>query len=138
MTMPDDIQAYNKNLIEQFRADGGASMGDRPLLLLTTVGRKSGKPRTTPMMFVQDEDRLLVIASNSGAPKDPDWYHNLTVDPYVTVETPGHEFKARATPLTGDDYDRTWASVKAKFPFFQEHDDRAGRQIPVVALTKAD
>jgi hypothetical protein len=47
MTMPDDIQAYNKNLIEQFRADGGASMGDRPLLLLTTVGRKSGKRRTT-------------------------------------------------------------------------------------------
>jgi deazaflavin-dependent oxidoreductase (nitroreductase family) len=79
-----------------------------------------------------------VIASNSGAPKDPDWYRNLTADPYVTVETPGHEFKARATPLTGDDYDRTWASVKAKFPFFQEHDDRAGRQIPVVALTKAD
>jgi deazaflavin-dependent oxidoreductase (nitroreductase family) len=138
MTMPDDVHAYNEKLIEQFRTDGGASMGDRKLLLLTTVGRKTGKRRTTPMMFVEDEDRLLVIASNAGAPTDPDWYRNLTADPYVTVETPGHEFKARATPLTGAEYDRTWADVKEKFPFFAEHDERAGRQIPVVALTKAD
>jgi deazaflavin-dependent oxidoreductase (nitroreductase family) len=138
MTMPDDQNAYNENLIEQFRADGGAAMGDRPLLLLTTVGRKTGKRRTTPMMFVRDEDRLLVIASNNGATAAPDWYRNLVADPYVTVETPGHEFKARATPLTGDDYDRTWTSVKEKFPFFAEHEQRAGRQIPVVALAKAD
>jgi deazaflavin-dependent oxidoreductase (nitroreductase family) len=138
MTMPDDMLAYNKNLIEQFRADGGASMGDRPLLLLTTLGRKTGKRRTSPMMFVQDEDRLLVIASNSGATVPPQWYRNLVADPYVTVETPGHEFKAQATPLTGADYERTWASIKEKFPFFAEHEARAGRQIPVVALAKAD
>ena len=138
MTMPDDQLAYNRNLIQQFRADGGASMGDRPLLLLTTMGRVSGKRRTAPMMFVRDEDRLLVIASNDGAPGDPHWYRNLIVDPYVTVETPGQEFKARATPLTGADYDRVWAEIKAKYPFFAEHEKRAGRRIPVVALAKAD
>ncbi|HEV8569854.1 MAG TPA: nitroreductase/quinone reductase family protein [Actinoplanes sp.] len=138
MTMPEDRRAYNRTLIRQFRADGGASMRDRPLLLLTTMGRVSGEPRTTPMMSVRDGDRLMVIASNDGAPADPQWYRNLIADPNVTVETPGQEFKARATPLTGDDYDRQWAAIKQKYPFFAEHEKRAGRRIPVVALTKTD
>jgi deazaflavin-dependent oxidoreductase (nitroreductase family) len=138
MTMPDDMLAHNRQLIEEFRADGGASMGDRPLLLLTTVGRRTGMRHTSPMMYVRDADRLLVIASNNGAPKPPLWYSNLLADPYVTVETPGHEFKATAMPLTGADYDRTWAMIKQKFPFFADHEQRAHRQIPVVQLTKAD
>ena len=138
MTMPDDMLAHNRDLIEQFRADGGKSMGDRPLLLLTTNGRRTGKRRTSPMMFVPDEDRLLVIASNAGATRDPMWYRNLLADPYVTVELPGHEYKAQAYPLTGADYDRAWSAIKTKYPFFAEHEQRAGRTIPVVALTRAD
>jgi deazaflavin-dependent oxidoreductase (nitroreductase family) len=138
MTMPDDMLAHNRQLIEQFRADGGASMGDRPLLLLTTVGRRTGKHRTSPMMYVSDEDRLLVIASNNGAPAPPLWYENLLADPHVAVETPGHAFNATAAPVVGADYDRTWAMIKGRFPFFAEHEAKAGRTIPVVALTKAD
>jgi deazaflavin-dependent oxidoreductase (nitroreductase family) len=139
MTMPDDVLAYNRQLIDQFRSDGGASMGDRPLLLLTTLGRRSGKKRTSPMMYVRDGDQLLVIASNNGAAADPAWYHNLVDDPHVTVEVPGQEFKATAKPLTGADYDREWTRIKAKFPFFAEHDKRSGdRKIPVVALIKTD
>ena len=138
MTAPDDQLAVNRNLIEQFRADGGAAMKNRPLLLLTTLGRRSGKRRTTPMMFVRDQDRLLVIASNNGATADPQWYRNLLVDPYVTVETPGHQFKGQATPLEGVDYEQAWADIKAGYPFVAEHEQRARRRIPVVALTKAD
>jgi deazaflavin-dependent oxidoreductase (nitroreductase family) len=138
MTMPDDLLAHNRQLIEEFRADGGASMGNRPLLLLTTLGRRTGKRRTSPMMYVRDGDRLLVIASNNGAKQPPLWYSNLLADPQVTVETPGDEFNAVATPLTADDYQRTWAMVKEKFPFFAEHEQRSGRQIPVVSLTKTD
>lgn len=138
MTMPDDLLAHNRALINQFRADGGASMGDRPLLLLTTRGRRSGQPRTSPMMYVKGEDRLLVIASNNGATADPEWYRNLSVDPQVTVEVPGQTYQARATPLTGADYDREWARIKKAFPFFAEHEVGAGiRQIPVVALVAA-
>jgi F420H(2)-dependent quinone reductase len=130
---------YNRKLIGEFRADGGKSMGDRPLLLLTTLGRTTGKQRTSPMMYVPDEDRLLVVASNAGAAEDPQWYRNLQVDPYVRVEVPGHEYRARATPLTGADYDRQWAAITAKYPFFLEHQEKAGRRrIPIVALTKAD
>jgi deazaflavin-dependent oxidoreductase (nitroreductase family) len=134
MTMPDDMLAHNRELIGQFRADGGASMGDRPLLLLTTVGRRSGEPRTSPMMYVEGDDRLLVIASNAGAKTDPQWYRNLSADPQVTVEVPGRTYQAKATPLTGADYEREWARIKQTFPFFADHETSAGRQIPVVAL----
>jgi deazaflavin-dependent oxidoreductase (nitroreductase family) len=138
MTMPDDVLAYNRKLIGEFRADGGKSMGDRPLLLLTTVGRRTGEARTSPMMYVRSGDRLLVIASNNGAAQDPLWYRNLTARPSVTVEVPGERFEARAEPLTGDEYDREWAAIKQSFPFFAEHETRAGdRRIPVVALVRA-
>jgi deazaflavin-dependent oxidoreductase (nitroreductase family) len=113
-------------------------MGNRPLVLLTTVGRKTGMPHTTPMMYVRDGDRIFVIASNAGAPADPHWYRNLVADPAVTVELPGQEFKARATPLEGPDYERTWKMIKERYPFFAEHDERAGRRIPVVELTRND
>jgi deazaflavin-dependent oxidoreductase (nitroreductase family) len=138
MTIPDDMREHNRQLIEQFRADGGVSMGNRPLVLLTTVGRTTGRPRTTPMMYVRDGDRIFVVASNAGAPADPQWYRNLLVDPSVTVELPGEEFKAGAAPLAGADYDRTWAMIKDRYPFFAEHDQRAGRQIPVVELIRRD
>jgi deazaflavin-dependent oxidoreductase (nitroreductase family) len=138
MTMPDDLLAHNRQLIEQFRADGGVSMGDRPLLLLTTTGRKSGEQRTSPMMYVRDGERLLVIASNNGATADPAWYRNLTADPVVRVEVPGQDFAATAEPLTGADYDQQWKQITEKFPFFVEHQERAGnRRIPIVALIKA-
>jgi deazaflavin-dependent oxidoreductase (nitroreductase family) len=139
MTIPENMRAHNRQLIEQFRADGGASMHGRALVLLTTTGRKTGMARTTPMMYVRDGDRLLVIASNAGAIADPQWYRNLLVDPAVTVELPGKaEFKARAVPLEGADYDRQWSMIKEKYPFFAEHEQRAGRRIPVVAVTQAD
>lgn len=137
MTVPHDVLAYNRELIEKFRADGGAAMGDRPLLLLTTRGRRSGRPRTSPMMYVPDDDRLLVIASNNGATADPQWYSNLLADPSVTVELRGRTFRARATPLTGEDYDRQWQRIKERHPFFAEHEQRAGgRRIPIVALAE--
>src|SRR4051794_13046185 len=122
MTMPDDMLAHNRKLIEEFRADGGKSMGDRPLLLLTTVGRRSGENRTSPMMYVGEPDRLLVIASNNGAAADPQGYQSLVAEPYVTVEVPGRTYRAQATPLTGADYERAWAAIKEKFPFFAEHE----------------
>jgi len=138
MTMPTDLLAHNRKLIGEFRADGGKSLAHRPLLLLTTVGRRSGEKRTSPVMYVPDDDRLLVIASNAGSPADPLWYRNLLAEPSVTVEVPGRTYPARATPLTGLDYDRQWAAVKEKSPFFAEHEARAGdRRIPIVALTEA-
>jgi deazaflavin-dependent oxidoreductase (nitroreductase family) len=138
MTVPADVLAYNRKLIAEFRADGGKSMGDRPLLLLTTTGRRTGEPRTSPMMYVPAGDRLLVVASNNGATSDPQWYRNILADPAVTVEMPGETFRARATPLTGDEYDREWTRITERYAFFAEHEERAHRTIPVVALDRTD
>ena len=84
-----DQQAYNRKLIEEFRASreiDATPMNGRPLLLLTTIGAKSGEQRTTPMMTFPDGDQFIVIASNMGAAAHPDWYRNLVAHSEVTVE----------------------------------------------------
>src|SRR4051812_7443738 len=95
--LPTDQREFNRKLIAEFR-DSGRRLDGRPLLLLSTTGRRSGNRYTTPMMYVRLDDRLLVIASNAGAPKDPDWYANLVADPAVTVEVDGEEYPATARP----------------------------------------
>src|SRR6185437_51741 len=110
-----DIREINRRVIDQFRAGGPVEGMQRDrLVLLTTKGRRSGEPRTTPMMFHRDGDRVLVIASNVGAAAHPDWYRNLAADPHVRAE------------------------IKELYPFFADHEVKAApRAIPVVALTRA-
>jgi deazaflavin-dependent oxidoreductase (nitroreductase family) len=133
--LPSDMREHNRQLIEQFRANG-RRLGDRHLLLLTTTGRRTGLPRTTPMMYVLDGDTLLVIASNAGAPRHPNWYRNLCADPHVTVEVGGEEYEAVARPVTGAERTRRWQSVTRQHPFFTEHQSKVRREIPVVALER--
>jgi deazaflavin-dependent oxidoreductase (nitroreductase family) len=133
-----DVKEINRKVVEQFRA-GGEIQGmhrDR-LVLLTTTGARTGQRHTTPVMFHRDGDRLLVIASNVGAPKHPAWYHNLVADPRVTVEVGDETYEAVATPLRGEERERLWAMLKEHYPFFAEHETTAGRTIPVVALARA-
>lgn len=134
-----DIQETNRRVIEQFRAGGPVEGMQRDrLVLLTTTGRRSGEPRTTPMMFHRDGDRVLVIASNIGAPAHPDWYRNLEADPHVTVEIGDESYPATAIPTAGADRERVWAEIKGLYPFFADHEVKAApREIPVVALTRA-
>lgn len=133
-----DIKEINRKAIEQFRAGGPVDgMHRERLVLLTTVGARTGQRHTAPMMLVADGDRLLVIASNMGAPKDPDWYVNLTAEPKVTVEVGDDEYEAVATSLGGEEYDRLWAAIKEDYPFFADHEAQVSRTIPVVALTRA-
>ncbi|TSE01456.1 nitroreductase family deazaflavin-dependent oxidoreductase [Skermania sp. ID1734] len=132
-----DIKAINRRTIEQFRAGGDIEgMHRERLLLLTTRGRKSGNPYTAPLMFHPDGDRLLVIASNIGAPKHPDWYLNLDAEPRVTVEVGAETYDAVATPLEGEERERIWAMLKQTYPFFAEHETKTDRIIPVVSLTR--
>jgi deazaflavin-dependent oxidoreductase (nitroreductase family) len=131
-----DIKEINRRTIEQFRAGGEVEGMHRDrLLLLTTVGRKSGEQRTTPMMFHRDGDRVLVIASNVGAPRHPDWYLNLVADPRVTVEVGDERYAALATPTEGADREAVWTMLKQTYPFFADHEKATDRTIPVVALT---
>ena len=134
-----DQNEYNRQLIEEFRAnrsEGGGSFKGRPLLLLTTTGARSGLRRTTPMMYVPDGNRLIVIASNVGAPTHPDWYHNLLAHPEVTVEVGDETYDAIATPLTGEERDRLYAQWAQMYPQFGEYQKNTARKIPVIALER--
>ena len=133
-----DVAQANRRVIEQFRAGGEIEgMHRERLVLLTTVGAKSGQRRTTPMMFHRDGDRLIVMASNAGAPKTPDWYRNLAANPRVTVEVGDETYDAVATTAQGDERKRLWGTVTQNYPFFADHQEKAGRTIPVVVLTRA-
>jgi deazaflavin-dependent oxidoreductase (nitroreductase family) len=129
---------YNRQLIEEFRANRSKfeGPGSRPLLLLTTTGAKSGQRRTTPMMYIPNSDRLIVIASNIGAPKHPDWYHNLVAHPEVTVEVGTQTYDATAIVTQGAERQKLWTWIVEQHPFFSDHQAKTSRQIPVIALTR--
>jgi deazaflavin-dependent oxidoreductase (nitroreductase family) len=135
VTIPDDVKAYNRQLIEEFRKAGTAPDG-RPVLLLTTTGARTGQRRTTPMMYIPEGDRLLVVASNAGAVKHPDWYRNLVANPEVTVEVAGETYQATAVPLAGEERDKVFADIAGRFTFFADHQAGVERAIPVVALER--
>lgn len=136
-----DIREHNRQLIEDFRANrtqvGGPFEG-RPLLLLTTTGARSGERRTTPMMYIPDGERLLVVASNAGAPAHPDWYYNLAAHPHVTVEVGTQTFNAIATVTEGEERQRLWTRIVELYPFFTEHQAKITRQIPVIVLSRQE
>jgi len=134
-----DQKAYNLKLIEDFRASRAASddaFAGRPLLLLTTTGAKSGQPRITPLMYVPDGERLLVIASNAGAPKHPDWYRNLLAHPVATIEVGADTFEAGAVVLEGPERRQQWEKIAAAYPFFTDHQAKITREIPLIALER--
>jgi deazaflavin-dependent oxidoreductase (nitroreductase family) len=134
-----DQHAYNQELIQEFRANRGKTGGPfatRPLLLLTTIGARSGQARTTPLMSIPDGERLLVLASNFGAPKHPDWYHNLLAHPSVTVELGSETYRATATPLVGSEREQTWARIVERYPSLAALQIQTRRQIPIVALER--
>ena len=136
-----DQNDYNSQLIEEFRANRNMADGpfkSRPLLLLTARGARSGQRRTTPMMYVPDGDRLLVIASNAGALTHPDWYYNLVAHPHVTVEVGPETFDATASVMEGEERHRLWTRIVELYPFFAEHQAKIARQIPVIALSRQE
>lgn len=136
-----DQNAYNTQLIEEFRANRGKAdnpMAGRPLLLLTTTGAKSGQLRTTPMMYIPDGENLLVIASNAGAAIHPDWYRNLVAHPEATVEVRNETFKAIAIVTEGVERQRLWDKIVELYPFFADHQAKITRQIPVIVLKRQD
>ncbi|MCW2542660.1 MAG: cell entry protein [Frankiales bacterium] len=131
---------YNRSIIAEFRANAGRTTGmldDAPMVLLTTTGSKSGEPRTAPTLGMVDGDRVVVVASNAGAPKHPAWYVNMQADPEVTVEIGEQTFPARAVTLEGEERDRFYARITAAAPVFAEYRAKAApREIPVVALER--
>ncbi|GHO46757.1 nitroreductase family deazaflavin-dependent oxidoreductase [Ktedonospora formicarum] len=135
-----DINAWNKNVIDEFRANGGKVGGPYAggrLLLLNTVGAKSGEKRTTPLGFVDDGDSYVVAASMLGAPKHPAWYHNIVANPEVTVEIGGEAFTTTAVIASGEEYRRLFAKFNEVSSFLAEHQAKTTRQIPLIVLKRS-
>jgi|NGEPerStandDraft_6_1074524.scaffolds.fasta_scaffold242667_1 deazaflavin-dependent oxidoreductase (nitroreductase family) len=134
-----DYNDWNTKIMEEFRANAGKVGGPfegAPLLLLTTKGRRSGAPRTSPVMYLDDgAGRWLVFASKAGAPTNPDWFLNLQANPQVTVEIGDRPpASASAVVLEGEERDRWYTEQAQRFPGFAEYQSKTDRVIPVVAL----
>jgi F420H(2)-dependent quinone reductase len=113
----------------------GGSIVKRPVVLLTTTGRKTGKARTTPLASFEDGGDLLIVASFGGAPKNPAWFTNLRANPEVTVQLRGRVFRAKAEAVAGEERARLWKMIVEQAPVFGGYERKAvGREIPVVRL----
>jgi deazaflavin-dependent oxidoreductase (nitroreductase family) len=139
--MSSDFDAFNRNLIDQFRANGGTikegMFKGAPILLLTTKGAKSGNNYTTPLVYTRDGGRHVIIASKGGAPTNPAWFHNLVANPTVTVEVGQEKFEASASVTQGDERDRLFEAQATLMPNFAEYQRNTTRRIPVVVLERA-
>ena len=133
-----DWQKMNDPVIEAFRANGGKVPGRQwPVILLTTIGAKSGLPRVTPLNFSVDGDRLVVIGSKGGSPTHPHWYLNLLANPEVTIEHAGETFKARAYTAEEPERTRLFDQQAATMSFFDGYRKQVkAREIPVVVFER--
>lgn len=134
-----EMENWNRQVIEEFRANGGKINGPLagfPLLLLTTTGARSGQRRVSPLAYRAEGDRLFVFASKGGAPTSPDWYHNLVAHPEVTVEVGAETFEATAIVIEGEERDQIYTRQGEQYPNFAEYQTKTTRKIPVVELKR--
>jgi deazaflavin-dependent oxidoreductase (nitroreductase family) len=106
------------------------------ILLLTTRGRTSGEPRTTPLIHRTDGERWIIVASKGGAPAHPSWYENLLANPDATIEVLGETVPVRASTAEGEERARLWALMNEVWPAYDEYQTKTDREIPVVVLTR--
>jgi len=111
--------------------------GRQPILLLTTTGRKTGKPRTNPACYLEQDGGLILVASHAGVPQHPSWYLNLKDNPEVTVERNGQRTRMHAKVTEGEERKRLWSIVSSKYPMYLDYQEGIDRQLPVVFLTSS-
>jgi deazaflavin-dependent oxidoreductase (nitroreductase family) len=128
------MSAVNRRL---YRATGGRfmnRMGEAPILLLTTVGRTSGKSRTTPLLYLVDGENLVLVASYGGRPEHPAWFRNLEAHPDVEVEIGRERSRRHARVASDAERQRLWPKLVEMYPSYAEYQKRTTRTIPVVVL----
>lgn len=106
------------------------------ILLLTTEGRRSGEPRTTPLIHCTDGGRWIVVASKGGAPANPSWFENLMANPEATIQVLGEEVPVLASTAEGEERSRLWSLMTQVWPAYDEYQARTDREIPVVVLSR--
>lgn len=135
-----DAASINERTIAEFRANHGrvgGSFAGAPLLLLHTLGARSGTPRINPMMYLADRGRYLVFASKAGSDRNPDWYHNLLAHPDARIEVGDETLAVHASVLQGEERDEAFAEQARRYPGFARYQSGTERIIPVIALAPA-
>jgi len=130
----------NDSVVAEFRANAGKVGGDLEafdVLLLTTTGAKSGKPRLTPLSYFTIDDKMIVVGSKAGADTDPDWVHNLRANPRAHIEVGTDAYDVTARELSPQERDETYPKVVALAPVFGDYEAKANRVIPLYELQRA-
>jgi deazaflavin-dependent oxidoreductase (nitroreductase family) len=130
---------FNAAIIDEFRANGGKVGGQfegAPMVLLHTIGARSGEERVNPLVYQADGDRIAIFGSKAGAPTHPAWYHNLLANPDLTVELGTDTVPMRARVAEPDERERIWSRQKEIMPGFADYEANTTRVIPVVILER--
>jgi deazaflavin-dependent oxidoreductase (nitroreductase family) len=139
MTETPDMNEFNKQVVAEFRENGGKVGGmfeGAPMILVHHVGARSGTARVAPLVYLATDDRLFVFASKGGADEHPAWYHNLVANPKTKVELGTDTFDVVAKVITGPERDEIYARQVAAAPQFGEYQEKTRRVIPVVELQR--
>lgn len=131
---------FNQAIIDEFRANAGKVGGyftDTNMLLLHTIGAKSGQQRINPLVYILDNDHIVVVASKGGSESNPDWYYNLLVHPVATVELGTEQFQVRARVVSEEqERSRLFARMVAYRPGFAAYEQKTTRKIPAIILER--
>lgn len=134
------VKEYNEGIIEEFRANAGVVGGPfqgAKLLLLHSVGAKSGQTRINPLAYFEDGESLLIVASYAGAPTNPPWYYNLLANPATKVEVGADAFAVQAEVVTEPDRTTLYNRIAQASAAFAEYQEKTSRVIPIIRLTRA-
>ena len=130
---------WNAQTIAEFRKNHGKVGGyfeGAPLALLHTIGARTRRLHVVPVMYLPDRERFVVFASKGGAPKNPDWYHNLKANPDIQIEVGDDTLDVRAEEMIGAEHDRLYKHQSELYPQFADYQRKTKRTIPVIAFSK--
>jgi deazaflavin-dependent oxidoreductase (nitroreductase family) len=139
--MSEGENLFGDEHVRIYRETGGEKGHDwrqgSKILLLTTTGRKTGQPRTTPLIYENADDKYVIVASKGGAPEHPGWYENLVKEPQVELQVKDEVFPARARTAHGEERERLWKLAAQQWPDYDAYQTKTDREIPVVVLERA-
>ena len=141
MASEEDEQLFGDEHVRVYRATDGERgyiwKRGTEILLLTTTGRKSGEPRTTPLIHRVDDGRWIIVASKGGTPDHPDWFKNLSENPEIEIQVKADRIPVKATVAEGAERERLWQLMTEVWPDYDAYQGNTDREIPVVVLERA-
>ncbi|MBB3038814.1 nitroreductase family deazaflavin-dependent oxidoreductase [Hoyosella altamirensis] len=135
---PSDFVREQVETFERTNGREGNTMGGKPIIVVTTLGAKSGKLRKTPLMRVEHDGKYAVVASMGGAPTHPVWYHNMRANPLVEVQDGADKKDFVAHEVSGEERETWWERATDVWPDYNDYQTKTSRQIPVLVLSPAE